>query len=177
MKHYHTTDLRTWAKHVRAGDEILLSGVIYTARDAAHKRIVTALKNGEASPFPLDTGVIYYAGPTPGKAGMPVGSCGPTTSCRMDPYYPYLAEKGLLCTIGKGDRSPAVYEAIRQSGGVYLCAIGGAGALYAKCIKEMTVIAYPALGCESVKRMVVEKLPLFVGIDAEGNSIFTGEHA
>ncbi len=177
MKHYRIENIDTWAKEVRAGEQILLSGVIYTARDAAHKRIVSAMKNGEQPPFSLQGTAIYYAGPTPEKSGMPVGSCGPTTSSRMDPYVPYLTENGLLCTIGKGNRNEAVYHAMKQHGAVYLCAIGGTGALCAKCIKKVEVIAYPELGCESVKRMVIEDFPLFVGIDALGNSIFAGEKA
>ncbi len=177
MKHYRVEEIETWAKDVRAGDQILLSGVIYTARDAAHKRMTTAMKNGEEAPFPLSGTAIYYAGPTPAKAGLPVGSCGPTTSSRMDPYVPYLSAHGLLCTIGKGDRAQSVYDALKIHGGIYLCAIGGAGALSAKCIKEVTVIAYPELGCESVKRMVVEEFPLFVGIDTHGNSIFMRDNA
>ncbi len=175
MKHYNIKDITSWAKDVKAGEQILLSGVIYTARDAAHKRIVAAMQNGEAAPFPLSGTAIYYAGPTPAKSNMPVGSCGPTTSSRMDPYVPFLTERGLLCTIGKGDRSSAVYDALKTNGGIYLCAIGGAGALCAKCIKSVDVIAFPALGCESVKRMVIEDFPLFVGIDAYGNSIFAGD--
>ncbi len=175
MKHYHVEDINSWFREVRAGEQILLSGVIYTARDAAHKRIVAAMENGEEPPFSLNGCAVYYAGPTPAKSGMPVGSCGPTTSSRMDPYVPYLTAHGLKCTIGKGDRAPSVYDALIEHGGIYLCAIGGAGALCAKSIKEVTVIAYPELGCESVKRMVVEDFPLFVGIDSLGHSIFAGD--
>ncbi len=177
MKHYRVEDIDSWVKKVRAGEQILLSGVIYTARDAAHKRIVAAMKRGEAAPFPLGETAVYYAGPTPSKSGMPVGSCGPTTSSRMDPYVPYLSAAGLKCTIGKGNRAPEVYDALKEHGCIYLCAIGGAGALCAKSIKEVTVVAYPELGCESVKRMVIEDFPLFVGIDSLGNSIFAGEQA
>ncbi len=175
MKHLQIENIDTWASEVRAGEQILLSGVIYTARDAAHKRIMKAMHDGEQPPFPLSGTAVYYAGPTPPKSGMPVGSCGPTTSSRMDPYVPYLTECGLKCTIGKGDRSPAVYDALKQHRGIYLCAIGGAGALCAKSIKEVEVIAYPELGCESIKRMVVADFPLFVGIDTLGNSIFKGD--
>ncbi len=176
MKSYRIEEIDQWIHEVTAGEQILLSGVIYTARDAAHKRMVAAMKNGEEAPFPLCGTAVYYAGPTPAKSDMPVGSCGPTTSSRMDPYLPFLTERGLRCTIGKGDRSAAVYEALKKHGGIYLCAIGGAGALCAKSIREVTVIAYPELGCESVKKMLLCDMPLFVGIDTKGNTIFAGEH-
>lgn len=172
---YFIHEIDSWRTHVTAGEEILLSGVIYTARDAAHKKLFAALDAGEPLPFPLTGTAIYYAGPTPGKNGFPVGACGPTTSCRMDPYLPRLTSLGLLCTIGKGDRSPAVYDALKEYGGIYLCAIGGAGALCAKAITSVEVIAYPELGCESVKRMVIKDFPLFVGIDTHGHSIFREE--
>ena len=171
MKRLNTADFRKWARSVRAGEEILLSGTVYTSRDAAHKRIFAALENNEALPYPIQDAFIYYAGPTPAKSGA-VGSCGPTTSSRMDVFAPKLYSLGLAATIGKGDRSEAVYEAIRQSGGVYLCAIGGAGALASQAITSAEVIAYDDLGCESVKRFTVEDFPLFVAIDTEGNSIF-----
>lgn len=168
-------EIRSWYNKVSAGDEVLLNGVIYTARDAAHKRMIAALDSGMPFPFPLADTAIYYAGPTPPKNGYPIGACGPTTSCRMDPYTPRLMSLGLPCTIGKGDRSPAVYEAIRKHGGLYLCALGGAGALTARSVKAMDIIAYPELGCESVKRLTVRDLPLFVGIDTRGHSIFPKE--
>ena len=173
---YNIEDIENWYTHVGAGEQILLSGVNYTARDAAHKRIISALDNGTMLPFPLAHTAIYYAGPTPAKNGYPIGSCGPTTSCRMDPYMERLTALGLRCTIGKGDRSPAVYRALREYGGIYLCAIGGAGALAARSVISMDIIAYEDLGCESVKRLRVRDFPLFVGIDARGNSIF-GEKA
>lgn len=168
-------EIHTWYDKVSAGDEICLSGVIYTARDAAHKRMIAAIEGGAPLPFSLADTAIYYAGPTPPKNGYPIGACGPTTSCRMDPYTPRLMSLGLRCTIGKGDRAPAVYEAIREHGGLYLCALGGAGALTARSVTAMEVIAYPELGCESVKRLTVRDLPLFVGIDARGHSIFAKE--
>ncbi len=171
MKQVHTDHFRTWARTVRAGEEILLSGTVYTSRDAAHKRIFTAMQNGEALPYPIENAFIYYAGPTPAKSGA-VGSCGPTTSSRMDVFAPTLYSMGLAATIGKGDRSEAVYDAIRQSGGIYLCAIGGAGALASQAIVSAEVIAYDDLGCESVKRFTVKDFPLYVAIDAAGNSIF-----
>lgn len=171
MKNYHTSDYKTWAHKVRVGEEILLSGTVYTSRDAAHKRIFKAISDGAPLPYPIEGAFIYYAGPTPAKSGA-VGSCGPTTSSRMDVYAPKLYEMGLAATIGKGDRSEAVYEAIKAHGGLYFCAIGGAGALASKAIVKSEVIAYDDLGCESVKRFTIENFPLFVAIDASGNSIF-----
>lgn len=172
MKHLNTENSGEWITSLEAGEEILLSGTVYTARDAAHKRILAALEAGIAPPFPLRGSVIYYAGPTPKKGGLAVGSAGPTTSSRMDPYLPRLASLGQLLTIGKGDRSEAVYRALREHGGAYLCAIGGAGALYAEHIASAEVVAYEELGCESVKRLVFCDVPLYVGIDAHGGSIF-----
>lgn len=171
-KAYNIEDVENWYTQVNAGEQILLSGAIYTARDAAHKRIFSALENGADLPFPLAHTAIYYAGPTPAKNGYPIGSCGPTTSCRMDPYMERLTALGLRCTIGKGDRSPAVYQTLREHGAIYLCAIGGAGALAARSVTSLDVIAYEDLGCESVKRLTVRDFPLFVGIDTHGNSIF-----
>lgn len=171
MKKYSTQNYRDWAVEVNAGDEILLSGVVYTSRDAAHKRIFEAIKSNAVLPYDIENAFIYYAGPTPAKSGA-VGSCGPTTSSRMDVYAPRLYKMGLAATIGKGDRSDAVYEAIKANSGIYLCAIGGAGALASKAIKKAEVIAYDDLGCESVKRFEIEDFPLYVGIDVRGNSIF-----
>ena len=171
MKSCHTENFKEWAHTLHAGEEILLSGTVYTSRDAAHKRIFAAIAAGEPLPYPIEGAFIYYAGPTPAKGGA-VGSCGPTTSSRMDVYAPKLYDMGLAATIGKGDRSEAVYDAIRKSGGLYLCAIGGAGALLAKCIKKAELIAYDDLGCESVKRFTIRDFPLFVAIDTLGNSIF-----
>lgn len=171
---FQIEDVENWYKCVFAGEQIFLDGVIYTARDAAHKRILSAIHSGAPLPFPLAHTAIYYAGPTPAKNGYPIGSCGPTTSCRMDPYMETLTALGLRCTIGKGDRAPEVYRALQQHGGVYLCAIGGAGALAAQSVTDMQVIAYEDLGCESVKKLTVRHFPLFVGIDAEGHSIFGG---
>ena len=171
MKHVNTENFREWAHTVHAGEEILLSGTVYTSRDAAHKRIFTAIKENADLPYPIENAFIYYAGPTPAKSGA-VGSCGPTTSSRMDVYAPKLYEMGLAATIGKGDRNEAVYEAIRKNGGIYLCAIGGAGALASKAIVTAEVIAYDDLGCESVKRFTIKDFPLYVAIDTAGNSIF-----
>lgn len=160
------------ARTLRAGDKILLSGVVYTARDAAHKRFSALLDEGKELPFPLKGSAIYYAGPTPAPEGLPIGSCGPTTSARMDVFAPRLLDLGLSAMIGKGGRSPAVCDAIRRNGAVYLCAIGGAGALAAKAVRSVEVIAFEDLGCESVKRLVVEEFPLIVGIDCAGGSLF-----
>lgn len=160
------------AKTLRVKDRVLLSGVVYTARDAAHKRMVAEMKEGKETPFSMNGASIYYAGPTPAREGMAIGSCGPTTSGRMDVFAPFLLDEGLICMIGKGPRKPEVVEAIKRNGAVYLCAIGGAGALACKCIKSCEVIAYEDLGCESVKRLELCDFPLIVGIDCQGGNIF-----
>jgi fumarate hydratase subunit beta len=170
----HTKGMMESAKELRAGDTILLSGTIYTARDAAHKRIFALLDSGEKLPFELENATIYYAGPTPAPANLPIGACGPTTSSRMDVFTPRLLDLGLKCMIGKGGRSPAVIEAIQRNRAVYLCAIGGAGALAAKCVRSMEVIAFADLGCESVKKLQIEDFPLFTAIDCYGGSLFEG---
>ncbi len=167
----NTCELAQLAPTLQAGQRVLLSGTAYTSRDAAHKRIMEMLDRGEEPPYPLEGAAIYYAGPTPAPEGLAIGSCGPTTSARMDPYTPRLLDLGLKCMIGKGKRSPAVVEAIRRNGAVYLCAIGGAGALAAQCITACEVIAFPDLGCESVKRLELQDFPLIVGIDSQGGSI------
>lgn len=158
--------------NLKAGDLIYLTGTVYTARDAAHKKIFDLLDRGEKTPFEIRGSFIYFAGPTPGKGTLAVGACGPTTSSRMDPYTPRLMRLGLAATIGKGARSPEVVKSITETCGVYLCAIGGAGALASEAIKSMEVIAFDELGCESVKKLTVEKFPLYVGIDSSGNTIF-----
>lgn len=168
----NTTELKEKANILKAGDRVLLSGTVYTSRDAAHKRIFAALKNGEKLPYDLEGAVIYYAGPTPAPENLPIGSCGPTTSGRMDPYAPTLLDCGLTAMIGKGGRSPEVCEAIIRNKAIYLCAIGGAGALAAKCIKSCEVIAYEDLGCESVKKLTIENFPLIVAIDCNGGNLF-----
>lgn len=170
-KHIRAEDMAAVAPTLRAGERVLLSGTVYTSRDAAHKRIADLLDAGEQPPYPLQNATVYYAGPTPTPPGMAIGSCGPTTSGRMDPYAPRFLDLGMKCMIGKGKRSPAVVEAIRRNGAVYLCAIGGAGALAAKCIKRCTVIAFEDLGCESVKRLELEDFPLIVAIDCAGGNI------
>ena len=164
--------LKSCAEQLHIGDKILLSGYVYTARDAAHKRIAALLHSGKSAPFPIQDAVIYYAGPTPAPPGKPVGACGPTTSGRMDPYAPELLDLGLAAMIGKGERSQSVRDAIVRNKAVYLCAVGGAGALAAKCIKDLQVIAFEDLGCESVKRLYLEDFPLVVCNDAYGGDLF-----
>ncbi len=158
---------------LKSGDSLLLSGVIYTARDAAHKRIFELLDAGADLPFDISSATIYYAGPTPPKPGMAVGSCGPTTSSRMDLFTPRLLDLGLVAMIGKGARSEDVVNSIVKNGAVYFSTIGGAGALIAKCVKSSEVIAFPELLSESVKRLVVEDLPVFVAIDPHGGNLYS----
>ena len=165
-------DLRAEARSLRAGDRVLLTGTVYTARDAAHKELFRLLDAGGALPFPLRDAVIYYAGPTQTPPGGVIGSCGPTTSGRMDPYAPRLLDLGLGGMIGKGERSQAVKDAVVRNGGIYLCAIGGAGVLAAARIQRCEVIAFEHLGCESVKRLYVEDFPLIVGLDPAGGDLF-----
>ena len=167
-----TDEIRSYLSKLRAGDRVLLSGRIYTSRDAAHKRICQALDNGSPLPYDLCDAIIYYAGPTPARPGMAVGSCGPTTAGRMDRYAPQLLDLGLAAMIGKGDRSDAVVEAIRRNGAVYFAAVGGAGALIAKHITASTVVGYEDLGCESAKQMQVDRLPLIVAIDSAGENLY-----
>ncbi|MBQ7545370.1 MAG: Fe-S-containing hydro-lyase [Clostridia bacterium] len=157
---------------LQAGDRVYLSGVVYTSRDAAHKRIVSLLDAGEPLPFDLRGACIYYAGPTPAEPGAVIGSCGPTTSGRMDRFAPRLLDEGLLAMIGKGQRSAEVVSAIVRNGAVYLCAVGGAGALAAQSIRSCKEIAFQDLGCESVKRLEVQDFPLIVAIDSRGNDLF-----
>lgn len=165
-------DFRDALKTLRAGDRILLSGPVYTARDAAHKRLIEMLDAGGALPFPVKDRVIYYAGPTPTPPGRIIGSCGPTTSSRMDVFTPRFLELGLAAMIGKGDRSRAVNDAIARYNAVYFCALGGAGALISKHVVSVREIAFPDLGCESVKELIFSELPLTVGTDSTGNSVF-----
>ncbi len=167
-----TEQLRSFCPKLNCGDKIYLSGAVYTSRDAAHKRIFELLDCGKEPPYPLCDAVIYYAGPTPTPDGLAIGSCGPTTSSRMDPYTPKLHDIGVVATIGKGERSPEVIDSIKRNNAVYLCAIGGAGAIAAMHITDCEVIAFDDLGCESVKRLTFKDFPLIVGIDSNGNSIF-----
>lgn len=168
----NVNQLRDYAKKLKAGDRVVLSGKVYTSRDAAHKRIVEAMENGKELPYDLKDAVIYYAGPTPAPEGLAVGSCGPTTSSRMDVFAPLLLDKGVVAMVGKGERNKAVCDAIVRNNAVYLCAIGGAGALASKCIKSCNVIAYDDLGCESVKELMFEEFPLTVAVDCSGGNIF-----
>ena len=161
------------ARSLRAGDSVLLSGTIYTARDAAHKRLVEALDESSPLPFPLRDAVIYYAGPSPAREGGVIGSAGPTTSGRMDAYAPRLTALGLRGMIGKGARSDAVVEAMKRYGAVYFGAVGGAGALIARCITSAEVIAYGDLGSEAVRRLTVQDMPLTVIIDTLGDNLYS----
>lgn len=167
-----TSQLKEYALQLRAGDRVILSGAVYTARDAAHKRFFALLDEGKPLPFDLEGAAIYYAGPTPAREGMAVGSCGPTTSGRMDPYAPRLLDLGLAAMIGKGGRSEEVVQAIVRNQAVYLCAIGGAGALACQHITSLEVLAFEDLGCESVKRLEFTEFPLIVAIDCQGNNLF-----
>ena len=166
-------ELKAAAADLHTFDRVLLSGTVYTSRDAAHKRIFELLDAGKEPPFPIQGATIYYAGPTGTPQGLAIGSCGPTTSGRMDPYAPRLLELGLAAMIGKGERNNGVKQALIRNKGVYLCAIGGAGALACQCIKECQVIAFEDLGCESVKRLTLQNFPLIVATDCHGVDIFT----
>ena len=159
-------------RSLRAGESVLLSGTIYTGRDAAHKRLCALLDAGEPLPIPLTNQVIYYAGPCPAKPGDAIGSCGPTTSYRMDAYAPRLCDLGLIGMIGKGQRSERVVSAIRRNGGVYFAATGGAGALIARCVRSARVVAFEDLGAEAIRELQVENLPLIVAIDSEGGNLY-----
>ncbi|MCR4399093.1 MAG: Fe-S-containing hydro-lyase [Firmicutes bacterium] len=159
-------------EELRAGDRVLLSGEVYTARDAAHRRLVELMEAGRALPVDLRDRVIYYVGPCPAKPGQPIGSCGPTTSGRMDTYTPRLLEAGLKGMIGKGVRKPTVVEAIRRWRAVYFIAVGGAGALLAKRVLSAQVVAFPELGPEAIFRLEVEDFPVIVGIDTRGEDVY-----
>lgn len=159
-------------KELKAGDSILLSGYIYTARDAAHKRLIELLEKGSELPMDVSNQVIYYVGPTPAKPGQPIGSAGPTTSYRMDAYTPALLDKGLKGMIGKGVRNQEVIESIKKNGAVYFAAIGGAAALTGKCVKSSELITYEDLGSEAIRKLYVEDFPLIVVIDSEGNNYY-----
>ncbi len=160
------------AKTLRAGDYVYITGTIYTARDAAHKRMDETLNEGGELPVDLNGQIIYYMGPSPAREGRPIGSAGPTTASRMDKYAPRLLDLGLGAMVGKGKRSPAVINAIMRNGSVYFAAVGGAGALLSKCIKKSEVIAYEDLGTEAIRRLEVETLPVIVVIDSQGNNLY-----
>lgn len=169
---------REQARRLRAGDSCLLSGVIYTARDAAHQRLCAMLERGEKLPMEMTDCVIYFVGPSPAKSGQIIGSAGPTTSYRMDAFSPALIARGLTGMIGKGRRCREVVNAMKEHGAVYFGAIGGCGALLSKCVKTCEVVAFPHLGTEAIHRLVVENLPVTVVIDSLGNDLYeTGREA
>lgn len=172
MKVLHTPLSREDARALRCGESCLITGTIYTARDAAHKRLCELAAKGDPLPFDIEGAIIYFVGPTPAKPGQVIGSAGPTTSYRMDAYSPALIALGQTGMIGKGKRGEAVVEAMRRYGAVYLGAIGGLGALLGKCVKKAEVIAYPDLGAEAVRRLEVENFPVVVVIDSEGNNLY-----
>ena len=160
------------AKTLHAGDYVYITGTIYTARDAAHKRMQETLQRGEALPLEMKENVIYYMGPSPAREGRPIGSAGPTTASRMDKYAPELLDLGLGAMIGKGKRSQEVKDAIVRNGSVYFAAVGGAGALLSKCILSSEVIAYDDLGTEAIRKLQVKDFPVIVVIDSEGNNLY-----
>ena len=177
-KHIQLPITRETARTIKSGDACLLSGVIYTARDAAHKRLCELVLSGKPLPFDIKDATIYYVGPTPAKPGQVIGSAGPTTSYRMDAYSPTLIECGETGMIGKGKRGPEVVEAMKRYGAVYFAAIGGAGALLSSCIKSAEIVCYEDLGAEAVRRLTVENLPVVCVIDSEGNNLYeTGRKA
>ena len=171
-KHITTPITEETGQQLQAGDYVYITGTIYTARDAAHKRMYESLQKGEKLPIELEGNLIYYMGPSPAREGRPIGSAGPTTSSRMDKYAPTLMDLGLKGMIGKGARLPEVIDAMKKHSGVYFGAIGGAGALLAKCIKSAELIAYEDLGAEALRKLYVEDMPLVVIIDSEGNNLY-----
>ena len=171
-KRYTVPFDRETAAQLKAGDCVYLTGTIYTARDAAHKRMQEALDRGEELPFDISGNIIYYMGPDPARAGQPIGSAGPTTASRMDKYTPALLDLGLRGMIGKGKRSDAVRDAVIRNGAVYFAAVGGAGALLSKSIIRSEVIAYEDLGTEAVRRLTVRDFPVIVVMDSQGNDLY-----
>ena len=171
-KHITAPITKKIAKELNSGDYVYISGTIYTARDAAHKRMNETLGKGEKLPFDIENQLIYYMGPSPAREGRAIGSAGPTTASRMDKYAPTLLDLGLGGMIGKGKRSQAVKDAIVRNDAVYFAAVGGAGALLSKCIKKAEVIAYDDLGTEAIRRLEVENLPAIVVIDCQGNNLY-----
>lgn len=171
-RHINAPITREQARELKSGDYIYITGTIYTARDAAHKRMEETLCRGEELPFPVDGNIIYYMGPSPAREGRPIGSAGPTTASRMDRYTPALLDLGLGAMIGKGKRSQEVIDAIVRNGCVYFAAVGGAGALLSKCITSSQVIAYEDLGTEAVRRLEVKDFPAVVVIDSRGNNLY-----
>jgi fumarate hydratase subunit beta len=160
-------------KGLKAGDSVLITGTIYTARDAAHKRLTEAVAKGEKPPVELKGQIFYYAGPSPAPPGKPIGSVGPTTSYRMDAFAPKTMELGLKGMIGKGPRAKEVIDAMKKHGAVYFAAVGGAGALLAKCVKAAKPVAYPDLGAEAITELTVERFPAIVATDCRGNDLYS----
>ena len=174
----HAPFSKEQALALHAGDLVYLSGTVYTARDAAHQRLCDSIAKGESLPLDLKDAAIYFVGPTPPPPGYVVGAAGPTSSYRMDAYSPALLQLGLRCMIGKGRRSQEVIQAMQRYGAVYLCAVGGAGALLSQCIRKSELIAYEDLGTEAIRRLEVEHMPLTVAIDAYGENLYeTGRTA
>lgn len=171
-RHIEVPISREDARSLKAGDYVYLSGIIYTARDAAHKRMQETLDEGKELPISMEGNVIYYMGPSPAREGRPIGSAGPTTASRMDKYAPRLLDLGLGAMIGKGKRSQAVIDGIMKNGSVYFAAIGGAGALLSKCILSSEVIAYEDLGTEAIRKLQVKDFPVVVVIDSDGNNLY-----
>lgn len=171
-KHINTPITEEVTKELHSGDYVYITGNIYVARDAAHKRMIEALDKGEELPIDIKDATIYYMGPSPAREGRPIGSAGPTTATRMDKYAPTLLDLGEKAMIGKGKRSPQVIDAIIRNKAVYFAAVGGAGALLSKCIKESEVICYDDLGVEAIRKLYVEDFPAIVVIDSEGNNLY-----
>lgn len=171
-KYIHTPLTESEVKNLKAGDYVYITGTIYTARDAAHKRMQEALELGEELPINMENTILYYMGPSPAREGRPIGSAGPTTASRMDKYTPRLLDLGLKGMIGKGKRSREVLDAIVRNGAVYFAAVGGAGALLSKAITASTVVAYEDLGTEAIRKLEVENFPVIVVADAEGNNLY-----
>ncbi len=171
-RHIETPITKDISRTLRAGDYVYITGDIYTARDAAHRRMDEALEKGEPLPLDVADQTIYYMGPSPAREGRPIGSAGPTTASRMDKYTPRLLDMGLSAMIGKGKRSPQVLEAIIRNESVYMAAVGGAGALLSKCIISSEIVAYEDLGAEAVRRLTVKDFPVIVVVDCEGNNLY-----
>lgn len=173
MERHITTPLtKDMVKEINAGDYVYITGIIYTARDAAHLKLYDSINKGENLPLDLNDQIIYYLGPTPAREGQVIGSAGPTTSSRMDKYTPSLLNMGMTGMIGKGKRSEEVIKAMKDNTAVYFAAVGGAGALLSKCIKKADVIAYDDLGTEAIRKLYVEDLPVIAVIDCKGNNIY-----
>ena len=171
-KHITTPITGEVTKNLKSGDYVYITGTIYVARDAAHKRMIEALERGEELPIDIKDSTIYYMGPSPAREGRPIGSAGPTTASRMDKYAPQLLDLGLGAMVGKGKRNQAVIDAIVRNGSVYFAAVGGAGALLSKCITSAEVVAYDDLGTEAIRKLTVENFPAIVVIDSEGNNLY-----